>query len=313
MKQKHKETSLTGRMARPLQGKYKRQELLTATLFLLPAFSIFIVFKYIPLLDNFRVSLTSWNLFSPTKRFVGLQNFKNILTSDTFWQVLKNTLFYTFWSTVISMMIGFFMAILLFNRKSWGSKILKTLFFVPNITTASAVAILWIWIFDPDFGLSGQLFNLLGKQSPRWLLTPGYAMWIVISLSVWRSIGYVMLIYSSGLAGINDEIYESAKIDGASSWQQITRITLPLLAPTTYFLLMTSFIQAMQVFDIVSVMTGGGPFNSTNVLNLYIYQTAFARSRAGYAAALSVILFFMLLICTIIQRRFSAMRGDANA
>lgn len=313
MKRKQSEAISSGHGGTLLRGKYKKQEVLTAVLFLLPAFSIFIVFKYIPLLDNFRISMTSWNLFSPTKRFIGLQNFKSILTSDIFWQVLRNTLFFTFWSTVSSMVIGFFIAVLLFNRKGWGSKVLKTLFFIPNITTASAVAILWIWIFDPDFGLSGQLFNLLGKQSPRWLLTPGYAMWIVISLSVWRSIGYVMLIYSSGLAGINDEIYESARIDGASSWQQITRITLPLLAPTTYFLLMTSFIQSMQVFDIVSVMTGGGPFNSTNVMNLYIYQTAFARSRAGYAAALSVILFFMLLICTIIQRRFSAMRGNDNA
>lgn len=291
---------------------YRKEELVTGFLFLLPAFAIFFLFKYIPLLDNFRISLTSWNLFS-AKRFVGLANFKAILTSDTFWTVLGNTLFFTFWSTIIAMVLGFLMAVTLHRKKGWMPKLLKTAFFIPNITTASAVAILWIWIFDPDYGLAGQLYALFGKQSPRWLLTPGYAMWIVISLAVWRSIGYVMLIYSSGLSSISDDIYEAATIDGASSWQQIFTITLPLLKPTSYFLLLTSFIQAMQVFDIVSVMTGGGPFNSTNVLNLYIYQTAFARSKAGYASALSVILFIILLFFTVVQRRFSADKESANA
>lgn len=291
---------------------YKRKDVITAFLFLLPAFLIFIVFKYIPLIDNFRFSLTSWNLFTEP-RYVGFSNFKAIFASDTFWKILKNTLFYTFWSTVISIFLGFVMASVLFKRKGTGSKILKTLFFIPNITTASAVAILWVWIFDPDFGLSGQLFSLFGMESPRWLITPGYAMWIVISLTVWRSVGYIMLIYSSGLASINSEIYEAADIDGATSMQKTTKITLPLLAPTTYFLITTTFIQAMQVFDIVSVMTTGGPYDSTNVLNLYIYQMAFARGRAGYAAALSVILFFILLICTIIQRKVSNMRGGDYA
>ena len=292
--------------------RYNRKEVLTAFLFLLPAFAIFVVFKYIPLIENFHISLTSWNLFSPEKRFVGLANYKAIFTSALFWQILGNTFSFTIFSTVISMTIGFFISVALFRRKGKAAKVLKTLFFIPNVTTASAVAILWIWIFNPDFGLMGQLFNMFGAESPRWLLTPGYAMWIVISLSVWRSVGYVMLIYSSGLSGISDDIYEAAKIDGASETQQIFRITLPLLAPTTYFLLLTSFIQSMQVFDIVSVMTGGGPFNSTNVLNLYIYQTAFARSRAGYASALSVILFFILLLCTVVQRRFSNSGGDRN-
>lgn len=293
--------------------KYKREEVLTAVLFLLPTFTIFAIFKYIPIIDNFYISLTSWNLFNKVKPFVGLNNYKAIFTSKLFWQILGNTFFYTIFSTIISLALGFLVSVSLFKRKGKVSKVLRTLFFVPNVTTASAVAILWIWIFDPDFGLMGQLFNLFGARSPRWLLTPGYAMWIIISLAVWRNVGYVMLIYSSGLSGISDDIYEAARIDGASEVQQIFKITLPLLAPTTYFLLLTSFIQAMQVFDIVSVMTGGGPYNSTNVINLYIYQMAFARSRAGYASALSVILFLILLICTIVQRKFSNNGGDYGA
>lgn len=287
----------------------KHDEVVVAYLFLLPLLLIFIVFKYYPLIDNIRISLTSWNLMSTKKPFVGLSNYTSILSSPLFWKILSNTFFYTFWSTIISVVLGFLVAVSLYPKRGTRVNILKTLFFIPNITTASAVAILWMWIFDPDFGLSGQIFNFFGLQSPRWLLTPGYAKWIVISLTVWRSIGYVMLIYASGLSNISEEIYEAACIDGASPRQTMIKITIPLLAPTTYFLLLTSFIQAMQVFDIVSVMTGGGPFNTTNVMNLYIYQTAFARFRAGTAAALSVILFIILLTFTVIQRFVSEKRG----
>ncbi len=290
--------------------RYSKKEVATAFLFLLPAFLVFLVFKYIPLIDNFRISMTSWNLFSPEKRFVGMANYKSIFTSPAFWKILGNTFFYTIFSTLISVFLGLMVAIALFGKPSKRRSFLKTMFFVPNVTTASAVAILWMWIFDPDFGLSGQIFSMLGKQSPRWLMTEGYAMWIVISLSVWRSMGYVMLIYSSGLAGIGNDVYEAATIDGASSFQKMVRITFPLLKPTTYFLLLTSFIQAMQVFDIVSVMTGGGPYDSTNVLNLYIYQMAFRRSKAGYASALSVILFLILLVCTILQQVISSRKED---
>lgn len=290
--------------------KYNKKEVFTAFLFLLPAMVIFIVFKYIPLIDNIKISFTNWNLFSEKKNFVGLQNYKAIFSSSLFWKILGNTIFYTVFSTLISIVLGLLVAIALFGRPSKARSFLKTLFFVPNVTTASAVAILWMWIFDPDFGLSGQLFSLFGKESPRWLMNPDYAMWVIISLSVWRSMGYVMLIYSSGLAGIGSDIYEAATIDGASSWQKMSRITLPLLKPTTYFLILTSFIQAMQVFDIVSVMTGGGPYDSTNVLNLYIYQMAFRRSKAGYASALSVVLFVLLLICTIIQQVLSNRKED---
>ena len=293
--------------------KYRKKEVLTAVAFLLPVAILFAVFKYYPLLDNFRISLTNWNFFRPEKTYVGLDNFINILSSKDFWSILGNTFFYTICSTLISIVIGFFLAISLFRMRGHLPRVLKTLFFVPNVTTASAMAILWMWIFDPDFGLSGQLFALFGKESPRWLLTPGLAMWVIISLAVWRSMGYVMLIYTSGLSGIGDEIYEAARIDGASQWQQTVRITIPMLRSTSFFLMLTMFIQAMQVFDIVSVMTGGGPYDSTNVLNLYIYQMAFGRSRAGYAAALSVILFLILLLCTVIQQVISRKKEDEDA
>ncbi len=288
---------------------HRKNEGLIASLFLLPAAAVLIVFKYWPLLYNFRLSMTSWNLFTAPKS-VGLANFRAIFSSEKFYQILGNTLKFTVWSTLLSVALGFLVSVALYGRKGPGPKILKTLFFIPNITTASAVALLWKWIFDFDYGLSGQLFALFGAKSPRWLLEPKLALWIVISLSVWRSVGYVMLIYSSGLSGISTDIYEAAEIDGASRSRVMFSITLPLLRPTTYFLLTTTFIQAMQVFDIVSVMTNGGPYGSTNVLNLYIYQMAFAQNKAGYAAALSVILFFILLISVALQRMATSKKEE---
>lgn len=293
------------------KSKYKSKEVLTALCFLLPAFVIFGAFKYGPLLNNFYISLTSWNFFG-AKRFVGFQNFVTIWNDKTFWKVLGNTFSYTLWSTGLSLLIGLILALLLYRYNGLAARSLKTLFFIPNITTASAVALLWMWIFDPDNGLSGQIFSFFGATSPRWLMDNRYAMWVIISLTVWRNIGYVMMIYCSGLSGINNEIYEAAHIDGASQAQQSVFITIPLLTPTTLFLLTTTFISSMQVFDVVQVMTGGGPANNTNVLNLMIYQEAFIRNRAGKAAALSVILFALLLVCTVIQRKITGKRGEQH-
>lgn len=287
-------------------SKNRNRDLRTALLFVLPTLVVFGAFKYYALIYNAYLSLTSWNFLSPNKRFVGLRNYVSILTSSMFWSTLSNTLVYTVGSTVISIALGFTFAVLLFNRRGKTTGFFKTVFFIPNITTASAVAILWIWVFDPEFGLSGQIFALLGLDSPMWLVRPGLAMLVVISLSVWRSAGYVMLIYLSGLTGIPSELYSSARVDGASRLQQLRFITVPLLSPTTLFLAMTSFISAMQVFDIIAVMTGGGPFGSTTVLNLLIYQKAFGESKAGYAAGLSVLLFLFILIFTAVQKRLSA-------
>lgn len=292
--------------------KYPKQDVLTAFLFLLPVFAVFFVFKYYPLVDSFRISFYSWNLYSPM-RPVGWQNYERLFANKTFWKVLGNTFQYTFWTTFLSILIGLLLALCLYRRKSWVGRSLKTLFFVPNITTASAVAILWVWIFNPVNGLMEIIYSAFNATSPAWLLDKHLAMWTVIMLGVWRSMGYAMTIYISGMAQIGDEVYEAARIDGASQGQQARYITIPLLKDTTLFLATTMFIQAMQVFDIVQVMTEGGPSNATNVMNLYIYQEAFVRSKAGSAAALSMVLFLILFLCTIIQRIVTRERGNGHA
>lgn len=290
-------------------GKYHIKDVLTAMLFLLPAFIVFGVFKYYPMIDNIFISFTSWDFFSP-KRYIGVANYTNIFKSSIFWNVVKNTLHYTIWSTVLSLLLGLLLAIFLHKYNSFGARVLKTMFFIPNITTASAVAILWIWIFNPSNGLMGIIYSLFGAKSPDWLLKVKYARWAIVSLGVWRNMGYSMMIFSSGISQISRDIYEAAEIDGASEWQQATRITLPLLIPTIVFLATTTFITAMQVFDVVQVMTTGN--NGTSVLNLYIYTTAFVQSRAGRAAAASVFLFVALLILTILQQLLTERRDTIH-
>lgn len=291
-------------------GKYRKADLWAALIFLLPVILVFGVFKYVPLIDNVLISLTSWDFFSP-RRFVGLSNYARLFKNASFWQVLGNTFHYTIWSTLLSILLGLLLALFLFKRNGLPGRTLKTMFFIPNITTASAVAILWIWIFNPSNGLMEILYSAMGLKSPDWLLDARYARWAIISLGVWRSMGYCMTIFISGLSQISEDIYEAARIDGASEFKQTLYLTIPLLMPTAVFLSTTTFITAMQVFDVVQVMTSGN--NGTSVINLFIYQEAFVKSKAGRAAAASVILFVILLACTILQRRLTAERGSTNA
>lgn len=291
-------------------GKYYTSDVVTAFLFLLPTAIVFGVFKYYPLVDNFLISLTSWDFFGP-RNYVGLDNYTKLFKSSIFWNVVRNTFHYAIWSTFLSLLLGLILALLLARRNSFAGRTLKTMFFIPNITTASAVAILWIWIFNPSSGLMEIIFSLFGAKSPDWLLNAKYARWAIISLGVWRSMGYSMTIFASGMAQISDDIYEAARIDGASELRQAFSITIPLLVPTITFLGTTTFITGMQIFDAVQVMTSGN--NGTSVLNLYIYTEAFVKSHAGRAAAASVFLFAVLLVCTVIQRLITERKENGHA
>lgn len=302
--------TVTNRNTKLKIGKYNRLDLTFVFLFLLPVVLIFGIFKYYPLFDNIYISLTSWDFFTP-RRFVGLTNYMRLFKSSIFQRVLLNTIHYTIWSTFLSVAIGLVLALILTKHNHFFGRMLKTMFFVPNITTASAVAILWIWVFNPSNGLMGLLYSFFGASSPAWLLDVKYARWAIISLGVWRNMGYCMMIFSSSISQIGTEIYEAAAIDGASEVRQATHITIPLIMPTLTFLTTTTFIAAMQVFDAVQVMTAGN--NGTNVINLFIYQEAFIKNKAGQAAAASIILFVLLLVCTIVQRLVTERKETSNA
>lgn len=279
-------------------------DLKVAFIFLAPALTVFTVFVYYPLIYNFYLSTTSWNFLSPTKPNVGLRNYTDMFSDSRFWEIARNTVGFAVGHVGLSLVIGLGLALLL-NQQIKGRSIFRMLFFFPNVTTTSAIALLWVWIYDPRFGPINYALGLLGIQGPNWLLDSRWALWAVIIFSTWRSIGYVMLIYLGGLVNIPHDYYEAGQIDGVSRWQAFRKITLPLLSPTTFFLLVTSFIGSLQVFDEIAVITRGGPAGSTKVFNYQIWQKAFVEFDAGYASAMAVVLFLAILLLTVLQNIFS--------
>ena len=285
-------------------GRRRRADLLTALLFLAPSLLIFGVFVYYALAFNLYLSATSWDFLSPTKAFTGLRNYFEMFGDHRFWNVVRNTCGYTLGSVALAMAFGLPLALLL-SRKLPGRGILRTVLFAPYITTTAAVALVWVWIFDPTYGLVNFGLRWLGFIAPRWLSDPHWAMFALIIMNTWRTTGYTMVLFLGGLTAIPRSLYEAAEIDGASAWSTFWHITLPLLSPTTYFVLLTSTFAAFQVFDQVAVMTAGGPVDATTVFNFYIYQQAFGLFRAGYAAAAATVLFLILLLLTLLQTRVS--------
>jgi len=281
-----------------------RSTLITALMFLLPSLIIFGVFVYYALGFNIYLSFTSWNFLSKTKDFIGLANYTRLFDSTVFWRALANTAYFAGGSVSISLLIGLFLAILL-NQKIPAKGLMRTVIFSPYVTTTAAIALLWIWIFQPQYGLINLFLGFLGIEGPHWLANTKSAMPALIIMQVWRNVGYTMVIFLAGLQNVPGELYEAAEMDGATGWRKFVSITLPLLSPTTFFITLTSLLSAFNTFDQVQVMTLGGPAGATTVLNYFIYQEAFINFRAGYAASASTVMFVILLAFTIFQMSVS--------
>lgn len=301
---KHRVLSKVYLVLQWVRNPLNRSDLLWSLLFLAPSLLIFGVFTYYSLAFNVYLSVTSWNFVAPTKVFVGLQNFRDMAADHRFWTTVRNTLYYAVGSVSLSLVLGLVLAVLL-NQRVIFRDLFRTLVFSPYITTVAAVSLLWIWIFDPNYGLMNYLLKQIGIKGPHWLVSTTWAMPAIIIMSVWRSMGYNAVIFLAGLTAIPRELTDAAEIDGAGRIQIFRHITLPLLSPTTFFLTVTSLIGALQVFDAVAVMTRGGPVNATKVINYYIYEHAFGMFRAGYAAAVSMVLFAAILLLTFLQLRLS--------
>jgi len=270
--------------------------------FLLPSLSGLLVFTFIPIFSSLGLTLFEWDLLTPPQ-FVGLDNFKKLFGDPTFWESLTHTLFFIAGYIPLVMVIALGMALLL-NRKLRGITIFRTAFFIPVVSAWVAVALIWQWLLNPQYGLFNYLLSFVGIKGPAWLFDPHWAMPAIVLTSVWKDIGFVMVMYLAGLQGIPNEYSEAASIDGASSWQRFRYITLPLLAPTTFFALTISLINSFQVFDQVWIMTGGGPAGATTVLVEQIVKNAFSYSNMGYAAAISWVLFAIVFSVTLFQTRF---------
>jgi len=290
------------RSAHAVRGRLtgRQQDLITAAVFLLPSVLVFGVFTHFGLLYNFYISLMNWRFGAASNRWVGLENYSRFFSSEAFAVVFRNTVYYSVVSVMAALVLGLVLALLL-NRPLRGRGFVRTILFAPYVTTLSAAAMLWLWLYEPRFGLVNIVLGWCGVTGPDWMRSAQWAMPGLILMSVWRAAGYNMVIYLAGLQAVPGEIVEAAIIDGASSWQVFWRITLPLLSPTTFFLIVTGFIASFKVFTAVAVMTQGGPLESTQVFTYYIYQQGFMFFRAGYAAAVSTVFFVLLLMLTLAQ------------
>jgi multiple sugar transport system permease protein len=277
----------------------KRPTTRTALTFLAPSLFHLIVFIFTPIVFAAYLSVHRWDIVVADKPFVGLDNFKEMLGDSTFWNALKNTFVYTL-NVPLAMALSLTIALMMHRRLKWIG-FLRTIYFLPSVTSFVAVALVWMWIYHPSFGIANFLLGLVGIPPLQWLNSTQTAMISVIIFSVWLGLGYQMVIFLAGLQGIPEEFYEAARIDGASNWQLFRRITLPLLKPTTFFILVTSLISSFQVFTSVYIMTAGGPVQSTDVIVYHIYTAAWEQLRMGYASAMSWVLFVIIMIATWVQ------------
>ncbi|MPM11958.1 hypothetical protein SDC9_58309 [bioreactor metagenome] len=279
--------------------KRDRKNLLTAYSFIMPNFLGFFIFTLIPVIFSFILAFVEWDSFS-TPVFVGLENFQKMLHDTTFWISFKNTIYYTVGVVPLTLVCSLGLAILL-NQKIRGMKFYRTAFFFPYVTSLVAIAVVWNMLFHPTMGPINQFLQLFIENPPGWTTSTTWAMPAIIIVSVWRGMGYYMILYLAGLQGIPKELYEAASIDGASKWNQFLNVTLPSLKPTTFFVTIMLVINCFKVFDLVQVMTNGGPGRSTNVLVYNIYNEAFVNFKFGYASAISFVLFILVLGITVVQ------------
>lgn len=282
--------------------KRKVKNMAMAYLFLLPNLVGFLIFTLIPIVCSMGLSFMEWDSANPMV-FVGFENFKRLWTDDTFKISLWNTVYYSVFTVPLTMAAALGLAIIL-NQKMKGINIFRTIFFFPHVASLVAIAVVWNLLFHPTLGPVNNILRFLGiANPPGWTSSVDWAMPVIIIVSIWKSMGYYMILYLSGLQAIPRELYEAAKVDGANSFQRFKSITLPMLTPTTFFVSIMLTIACFKVFDLVSVMTNGGPGRVTNVLVFNIYNTAFINYEFGYASAISMILFIIVLAITIVQFR----------
>lgn len=268
-------------------------------LFVAPLIIGLLIFTYGPVLAAFALSFTKGDYIS-IPRWIGLGNYQTLLKEDLFWISMHNTLYYVIGVVPAGLLLSLLLALAM-NQKLRGIVFFRSIFFLPTITSSVAISLMWLWIYNPEFGVLNFLLKQIGIKGPTWLASSTWAMPAVIIMSIWRGLGYNMLIYLAGLQGIPEVYYEAAEIDGAGTWAKFRHITLPLLSPTTFMLLILSLIGAFQVFEYTYVMTGGGPVYATLTIVLHIYNNAFRSFQMGYASALAYVLFFILLSLTLVQ------------
>jgi|LFRM01.1.fsa_nt_gb multiple sugar transport system permease protein len=282
--------------------KMRAEEARTAYLALLPSILILVTFKLYPLAQSLIMSFYDWPLIGDARQFVGLANYRKLFSDPDFILSLKNTTTYAIGAVTIGPALSLFLAVLL-NRHLRLKELYRTAYFMPVVTSMVAVSVVWVWIYDPNYGPLNAFLEKLGVSGPAWLADPRWAMPAMIILAVWRNVGYDMVIFLAGLQDIPAEHYEAAEIDGANSWQKFIKITVPMLRTVIGFVLIMGTIRSFQVFGQIYVMTMGGPMNATLVTVYYLYRQAFEFFRLGYACSAAWVLFVIILTLTVIQNK----------
>lgn len=282
----------------------------SAYLFLAPGLIHFMIFTLFAVGFAFYISFHEWNIIRPEKPFVGLDNYLRLIQDTRFHRAVLNTLIFM---VGVPLNLSFALAVaLLLNTKVRGQAIFRTLFYLPVVTPLVVSSIIWKWVYQGDYGLLNYYllkFGLIGEKI-FWLADPNLALPALIIMGIWTGTGAPMVIYLAGLQSIPEEMYDAAKVDGASAWQRLLYITIPLLRPTTFFLVVTAVIATFQIFTEVYIMTNGGPLNRTTTIGYYLYVNAFRELDMGYATAMAFVLFGMIFIFTLLQWKYT--RGDVE-
>lgn len=287
----------------------KKDGLFTAAPFLLPSLLGLLIFSLLPLLVSAVISLTDWNgldqLLAPgffQQHFIGLENYRSILTGAELWKVLGNTGAYIVMYIPLMLAVSLLEAYLL-NSTRPGVSAFRVVYYLPVLTSWVAASLIWTTVLSPQYGAVNNLLALFGIQGPGWLLDEHWAIAAIVLVSVWKDAGFFGLILLSGMVGINKSYYEAASLDGASTWKRFWRITVPLMSPAIFYVLIVALINAFQLFPQVMIMTDGGPNGATQVMVERIYRYGFRYFRMGYAAAFSWILFAIIMVCTAVQMK----------
>jgi sn-glycerol 3-phosphate transport system permease protein len=268
-----------------------------------PNIALLVVFTYRPLLQSFYLSTLQWNLGSPTAIPVGLANYADWFSDPDTPRTLAVTAVFTLATVGGGMVLGLLLAVLL-NRKLRFRGAARTIVVAPYVLSGVAVGLLWLFVFDPNFGVLAALLRMVGIGSPDWYTNPQWALVMVVIVYLWKNVGYVALIYLAGLQAVPKDLLEAASLDGASPTRSFVSVVLPLLGPTTFFLGIITLLSSLQSFDIIRAMTNGGPLEGTTTMMYQIYLEGFASGRAGYSSAIATILFLVLFAITVVQLRF---------
>ena len=280
----------------------RRDQVRTAYLFIGFPLILFMVFTFIPILFAFGISFYDWNLLIPDKPFVGLANYIELFQDEVFLIAIKNTVIYTIGVVPIQTFLALFLAFIM-NQKLKGRAFFRLAFYVPAITSSVVTSIIFMWIYSRP-GLLNYLLSLVGVEGTDWLTNTRTALFAIMALNIWTTSGYFMISFLAGLQSIPKSLYEAAEIDGANQWQQFWKVTVPMVRPVTYFVVVLGLIGCFQVFDQIYVMSGGGPVNSTTTMSYFVYNNSFKFFRLGYGAAAAIILAIIIFAATWLQKKY---------